>query len=965
MSNTFLRHVATDILAKYGHDLSKTAVVFPNKRASLFLNQEFAELTANPMWAPTYLTISDLFRRHSEMQVGDSIKLICDLHKSFVKITGSNETIDHFFGWGKLLLADFDDIDKNMADADMIFRNITNLHELDDISYLTQEQREVLKSFFSNFTDDNESELKKRFIDLWKHFGNIYHDFNDRLAKQQLAYEGALYRSVVENGIDDFAFDNYIFVGFNFLHEVEKKLFLKIKKEGKAKFYWDFDEYYLASNTRIENEAGHFIKQYLELFPNELDNRNADIYRNFSKIKQISLVNAPTDTVQTAYMTGWLNNARIADGRHTAVVMCDETILQTVIHAFPESLEDVNVTIGYPLQQTPIVSFVHHLIALQTIAHKPGSNKYMLNYVLKVLRHPYAERLSGKVSELITTLTSNNLYFPTRTDLCIDEGMELVFRELADATKTKSANYKDDPAYSQTLFLWIQEIIQKVGKTFCNEEALTAESVFNMYTIVSRLLSLMQTGDLAANLSTMQRLLNNLVSTTSIPFHGEPIQGIQVMGVLETRNLDFDHLLILSCNEGNMPKGVDDSSFIPYSIRKAYGLTTIDHKVAIYAYYFYRLLQRAGDITIMYTSSADSKRPSEKSRFITQLMVESNIKIDNYNLQSPIISTAPHQLCIEKTPELMQSLLSIKKLSPTAINKYLRCPLTFYYYNILHISDNDNDESAELDNRAFGNIFHKAAELLYKQYNDNGTITEKIIAHILKSPNIVETIVDRAFAEELFKSKSPSFRPEYNGLQLISRSVIIGYIKNLLNFDRQMTPFNILGLELPIFKEYEMQVNGEPHVIQIGGTIDRLDLVSTPTGKTIRVIDYKTSKKADPKVKSVADMFARTNIDDTHSNYVLQAMLYSLIVSEKPDINPQKYPVSPALLFIQHAMGKDYDPTIALDKETINDVEPLRNEYEQCLKSVLEEIYNPNVSFVSTDDKGLCERCPYAQLCNI
>ena len=324
MSNikTFLEFVSEDIINKWGTDLSRIAVVFPNKRAALFMNEHLARYAGKPIWSPSYITISDLFRQHTARAVGDPIKLVCDLHKSFVKCTGIDETLDHFYGWGQLLITDFDDIDKNMADADKIFCNLKDIHELDDISYLTDEQREMLKRFFANFGDDHESELKKRFLSLWSHFDDIYHDYNERLYSQGLGYEGSIYREVAENGDTNFKYDKYIFVGFNLLQKVEQKLFARLKGMGKAHFYWDFDASYMPRNKFVQStEAGHFIAMYLEHFPNELDTRSSDIYSNMRKPKNITFLTASTEDIQARYVSPWLRqNNRYKDGRHTAKV---------------------------------------------------------------------------------------------------------------------------------------------------------------------------------------------------------------------------------------------------------------------------------------------------------------------------------------------------------------------------------------------------------------------------------------------------------------------------------------------------------------------------------------------------------------------------------------------------------------------------------------------------------------------
>ena len=1011
MIKPFLEYVAEDLLKRFNTDMSRIAVVFPNKRASLFLNQHFFQLVnSEPIWTPSYLTISELFRRHSKYTVADPIKQVCDLHKTYIECTGASESIDHFYSWGQLMLSDFDDVDKNMADAEKIFRDISDLAEIEkDLTYLTPEQRAVLKKFFANFTDEagngadaangdatrEESELKKRFLWLWQHFNDIYNKFNRRLAEQGLAYEGALYRNVIENEMDCFdEYDTYVFVGFNLLQKVEQVLFKHLKDNGKALFYWDFDDYYMPRAGQQDHEAGHFIAQYLKMFPNALDSTDAEIYKNFGKKPFITIANAATDTVQAAYMSQWLlakdvekgseatadavelqdndKPFRIKDGRDTAIVMCDENLLQTVMHSIPDAVDKANITTGFPLQQTAISSFVSQLIVLQAICLRNSANRYRLHDVLKVLRHPYCAIISPKTAELIKSLTKEGekVYFPSREQLTLDDGLELIF---TDVVKQSATTQKDT---NLCLFTWLRDILKCIGTTSPNEDALFTESVFRMYTIVNKLITLMESGDLSCDLHTLQRLFGQLISSTSIPFHGEPIEGTQIMGVLETRNLDFTHLLLLSCSEGNMPKGVNDASFIPYAVRQAYGLTTVDHKVAIYAYYFYRMLQRATDVTILSSTVKDTGTPSERSRFITQLMVESGIAMHHTSLNARHKSSpAKDASSIAKTPEIMGALRDMNYLSPTAINRYLKCPLKFYYKNIGHIDEYNDDEQVEIDNRTFGLVFHAAAENIYKTIAPDGKVTAKAIELFVKNEHNIERAVDEAFAHEIFKERSNNFRPEYNGLQLINRAVIKGYIKSLLLLDKEMAPFTICGEELMVTTDFTISNEtgvGEKNIsIKVGGTIDRLDIVKDKEtgGQTIRVVDYKTGVYHAPtnaqQIKSVDEIFYIGDKQKPHSDYYLQTMLYSLIISKSTLHNPDSMPVSPSLLYIQHAHNSDYDPVIEIDSKRIVDIETYRDDFEQNIARVIAEIYNPEIAFYPTSSKRQCKYCPYKDLCNM
>ena len=1009
MNKTFLEYVAEDIISKYGTDLSRIAVVFPNKRAALFLNEHLARLAGQPVWSPAYITISDLFRQHTDLKTADPIKLICDIHKSFTKCTGIDETLDHFYGWGQLLLADFDDIDKNMADADSIFCNLKDIHELDDISYLDNEQKEMLARFFANFSDDIDSELKKRFLSLWSHFGDIYHDYNRRLTEQGIGYEGAIYRKVASEQTLHLKYDKYLFVGFNLLQKVERLLFSRLMKEGKAKFYWDFDEYYMPSPshhlttspsqhlntspsplpsggalvssaprtsapTNLTTSPSQHLSGgalvssaptnlNLSDFPNELDNTDRDIYANMRRPKRIRFISSPTENAQARFASNWLlENDRYKAGRKTAVVMCDESILLPLMHSLPPEADKVNITSGFPLAMTPVASLVMLLFDLYTLGLRKKGTAFNPHYLKKLMAHTYAHHLTISTPHHLTT--------------------SIILHHIAT-------------------------LVKQVGiATKPEGDALTQESVFRMYTILNRLATLADSGDLLVDNTTLRRLVSQLVSTSSIPFHGEPVVGVQIMGVLETRNIDFDHLLLLSCNEGNMPKGVNDSSFIPYTIRKAHHLTTIDNKVALYSYYFHRLLQRARDITIAYNNTTDNGHTGEMSRFMLQLLVESGQQINHYSLTAKNHPTPLMPKPIQKDEATLSKLQQISRLSPSALNTYIRCPLAFYYQYIAHIQEPHPDPET-IDNRLFGNIFHRAAYLIYKDITDRSPLIEK--AHIqayLSNRKLLANVVDRAFQAE---QCTPN-----NGLQIINREVIIQYITKLLKIDQQLCPFSILAMEeeAKVYTSLSFTIPSEGALVggygipaiptqptcsvgalkggalvssaprtnaprtsaptkqynlTIGGIIDRLDILTDKqTGKPrIRVVDYKTGNQPSSPIKNIDEIFDPNNIRSKHSNYYLQAILYSLIVSRSERWNPANHPVSPALLFIKQAPANHYDPTLLIDKHPISDVTVYEEEFLTKLKHTLADIYSPDTPFTPTDDRNKCELCPYRMLCGL
>lgn len=955
--NTFLHYVAKDIIQKYGNNLSKIAVVFPNKRASLFLNNELARLTDKPIWSPAYITISELFRQHSKLQTANPLKLVCVLYRVFQKVTGSNESLDHFYGWGQLMITDFDDIDKNMADADKVFANLSDYHEFDDVSYLTPEQEEILKRFFSNFSSEHNSELKKRFLNIWSNFREIYHSFNETLAEEGLAYEGQLYRKVVEEGCLDLKYDKYLFVGFNMMQKVEQELCNKLQKEGKAAFYWDFDKYYLnpkKQGINMSSGAGHYISQYLEYYPNELDNMDEEIYDNLAKNKDISYVSATTENIQARYISKWLlEKERYKAGKRTAIVLADESLLQTVIHCIPKEVEKVNITTGYPLAQSPITGLVKQLISLQTLGYRKDLDKYRLHWVQILLHHPYIKYISEKSQEIFDDLNSQKTFYLSKEQLGKDDNLKLLF----------SNAYSNDDSKLTTnskLLHWIIDVLRIVGTGIGlaeeNNDPLAEESIFRMYTLLNSMVALVDDKELDVDLITLEKLINQVVQSTSIPFHGEPAEGIQIMGVLETRNLDFDHVIVLSCNEGKLPKGINDNSFIPYAIRRAYGLTTIDNKVSIYSYYFHSLLQRAGDITLVYNNATSDGQTGEMSRFMLQLMVESGHKINKLNIVAQ--QTPQHSLPegIKKTPEIMNIINEINRLSPTAINTYIRCQLRFYYRYLQRIKEPENDDN-EMNNAFFGSIFHRVAELFYEPYYRNKQLIQKEdIDRALKNKALIDACVEQAFREILFKV-SKNTHVEYNGLQLINRQVIKDYFIKQLKIDQQLCPFRIRGLEKSVYEDFD--INGT-RIVKIGGSIDRLDELERP-GKqpVIRVVDYKTGTNNSTNVKSLEEVFTDENLKN-HTDYYLQAMLYSLIVRDQ---SKENLPVSPALVFIQKQGTDNADCTLRINKEPIEDIATYSDEYREGLINVVSDIFNPELTLQPTEDINRCASCPYKALC--
>ena len=955
---SFLKLVAADLYKHTEGNLAHTAVVFPNKRAGLFFNEYLAQESDSPIWSPAYVSISELFRSLSPWEVGDPVKLVCELYKIFRRETQSTETLDDFYFWGEMLISDFDDADKNKVDTDKLFSNLQDLRNImDDYTFIDDEQEEAIRQFFQNFSIERRTALKERFISLWNVLGNIYKGFRESLASQNIAYEGMMYRHVIEHlDVDKLPYEKYVFVGFNVLNKVEHTLFTQLKDAGKVVFYWDYDEFYMKENRQaVTHEAGEFIRRNLRDFPSPL---SGELFKNLSKPKEVHYIASSTENAQARYLPQWIRNNLTTPEKETAVVLCNEALLQPVLHSLPAEVKHVNITMGFPLSQTPVYSFLIALLELHTHGFNFKSGRYTFQSVVTLLKHPYTRQLTGQAELLEKELTRNNRFYPLPGELGKDEFLTRLFTPLSG---------------NLNLCIRLSETLQQVASIYQANTSgtedtdafnqLYRESLFKAYTTINRFRTLIEEDELTVQSETFRRLLVKVLSATNIPFHGEPAIGMQVMGVLETRNLDFRHLVLLSVNEGQLPKSGGDSSFIPYNLRKAFGMTTIEHKIAVYAYYFYRLLQRAERITLMYNTSSDGLNRGEWSRFMLQFLIEWPHPITRQFLEAGQSPQGTSPITVEKTPDVMrrmQSLFDVRanpkaKFSPSALNYYLDCPLKFYYRYVAGLSAPD-EVSAEIDSATFGSIFHYAAEHIYKDLTTHGKVINKeALETLLRNEVKLQDYVDTAF-KKLFFNVPQNEKPEYNGVQLINSAVIARYLKQLLQNDLRYAPFTFIASEMEVDEPIDIQTPKGVIKSRIGGIIDRMD----SKDGTLRIVDYKTGGDADtpPHVES---LFIP---DKKRSNYVFQTFLYAAIMCRKQPTMK----IAPALLYIHRAATETYSPVIQMGeprkpKEAVEDFSKYEKEYRERLQGLLEEIFNPEKSFTQTEIIEKCTYCDFKALC--
>lgn len=952
---TFLEWVAEDLYNKIGQDLSRVALVFPNKRAHLFFNEYLSKLSDQPIWAPASVSISELFRQLSPLKAADAIGLVCELYEVFVEETKSTESLDEFYFWGELLIADFDDVDKNLVDADRLFSNLSELKQYtEDFDYLEPEQEEAIRQFFANFSIERQTVLKEKFLSLWERLGAIYHRYRAQLVVQGLAYEGMLYRDAIDR-LDTAAltYETYVFVGFNVLNKVEHRLFSELQEAGKAMFYWDYDRYYTAFGPQ-NHEAGEFIKRNLKEFPNELPESVFDVMRQPKEVRYIS---APTENAQARYLPEWIRSTLTENEKEQAVVLCNEALLLPVLHAIPEEVKHVNVTMGFPLAQTPVYSFISALVELQTGGYRAEKGRFVYEAVKGVLKHPYTLQRSELAASLERELTRNNRFYPLPSELQRDEFLQKLFTPCG-GTLTGLCGYLTDLLKEVSLIYRQEEGYEDIFNQ------LYRESLFKSYLTVNRLYTLAEQGKLKVRLETFCYLLDTILSGANIPFHGEPAIGLQVMGVLETRNLDFRKLVLLSLNEGQLPKAGGDSSFVPYNLRKAFGMTTIDHKNAVYAYYFYRLIQRAEQITLMYNTSSDGLNRGEWSRFMLQFLLEGPHRIKREFLEAGQSPQHRREIRIEKSDRVIERLrqrfdLNVNPqagvLSPSALNGYLDCSLRFYFRYVANLKVPD-EVSADIDSATFGTIFHKAAELVYEELKAHTAVVRKEdLERLLRDERRLQGYVDGAFKTEFFHVGAEE-KPEYNGLQLINSKVILSYLKQLLRNDLQYAPFEMRGMEQQVHEVVELALeSGEQVALKLGGTIDRLDVKED----TLRIVDYKTG--GSPKVPaSIEELFTP---GEKRPNYIFQTFVYAAIMSRQQGLK-----VAPALLYIHRAASEEYSPIVEMGeprkpKVRVDNFALLEEEFRERLEGLLRELFDQELAFSQTEEVSKCEYCDFKGIC--
>ena len=959
----FLYQVATLFYQQYGAEIHRLAFVFPNRRAGLFFQKYLSEISERPLFSPSILTINDLFMQLSGKHPADKIQMLFRLYELYKQRSGSSESFDEFIYWGEMLLNDFDDIDKYMVDARMLFRNVSDLKSLDDdFNYLSPEQVQAIRSFWSSFYPKGDSPNQQHFLELWEILYDLYAGLRTSLAKDGCGYDGMIFREVVEQlekePMSDFPFDRVVFVGLNALSVSEERLLLALQKKGVADFYWDYVGPWV---TDPDNKASFFLERNLRLFPSRMELPATEPVQ--AEIRVLGVPSAIGQAKQVyPILQALADEQQLTDesALRTAIVLPDEHLLVPVLNAIPEAIQHINVTMGYPLAGTPVAALMEYILTLQkNIRYIDRVPVFYFRDVLPILNHQYVMAAAPEeVSQLVKDMTAGNRIYVHAADLNRHELLSILFtpvqntEELSDylihvleALNACLRNNRPNPDD--------EEMISNSTQTTADIEQ---EFIFHYFATVNRMKEVMREAKIEMRLDTYFRLLKRMTDLITIPFEGEPLSGLQVMGVLETRALDFDRLIILSMNEGIFPLKKAANSFIPYNLRRGFGLPTYEHQDSVWAYHFYRLIRRAKQVTLLYDTRTTGLQTGEVSRFVHQLRYHYQYPLIDELVVYDVASSAVPPISVQKTAEVEKLLSDFlfggpRALSASAINTYLDCPLKFYFSVLEQIQEEDEiTETVERD--VFGSILHKVMEDLYAPFKGK-LVTADLLKLLRKDQPLLTGTIARAFAELFFKS--PVVRP-LEGENFLTGEMIRKYAEKILEQDARFTPFHYIESEKKVRATITLS---DRRIVQLKGFIDRVDSLD----RVLRIVDYKTGS-GKLEFESVEGLFDKEAKDRPKA--VMQVFLYAWMYQQLPEYTGM--PIQPAIYYLRTLFQRSFDPVVEQKKgrgkaDKVNSFQDFASDFEDKLRQCLDEIFDLDIPFTQTETGKACAYCSFRGLC--
>ncbi|MEG1607188.1 MAG: PD-(D/E)XK nuclease family protein [Mucinivorans sp.] len=928
---TFLEQVAQELYAEYGDQISNLKMVFPSRRAGLFFGRALSGLIHRPMWQPTYHTINELMHSRSELHTVDQLRLLTELYLIYNDY--HKDSFDKFYNFGQLLVADFDTIDKYMIEASKLYANLSELQDIDAQFATDNQDRELIVQFWRTFNQRRtEYTFQQTFLKLWQQLGPIYLRFKTRLREQGIGYEGMIYRDAVENIEDTEVDGTYCFVGFNALNECEKRLFKYFQATGHGRFFWDADLYY---TQQEQQEAGLFIRRNMELLGGE----KVGMVDLLGQPKKVDVYACPSDVMQCQALHRILEQISLeqggAVGIETAIVLTNERLLPLAIRALPTVVDKVNVTMGYPITSTTPYVMLEHLIALQK---NRQHGLYYYKDTLWLLGHTYVKQIATEAQLTQEIIQKQSVYIEA-------EYLALGGPKIAKIFRTDTINSPQEMA--SYLVECLCDFAPQVTESF--EDKSRQEYLSITVDAIRRLMLLVKGCGIEISLGVFLTSLRSSLSSLRVPYSGEPLGGLQIMGILETRNLDFRNVIILSMDDENFPAAHLSKSYIPQNLRQGYHLPGDSEHLAVYSYYFFRLMQRAQRVSMLYSNSCSAGKTGEASRYISQLRYEWPHPIEWHNVELAVKQqTALRAISIDKSSMVMDNLRK-RSFSPSAINCYIDCSLKFYYQYIAELKGAIEEFQEDISSQKSGTILHNSLAELYATIKSS-----KQIVKLIDKAELIDTVLDRQIEKAI---DSRILGQAIQGKRSYMRSMVREYLLRILSFDAAAQPFSIEGIEQEVMAKI---TTTEGISVTIKGSADRVDGLSSGV---VRIVDYKSG--GDKMIfDSLEALFTDTNLLTDkyapHNSAALQTLIYAWAFTQQSGRR-----TLPAIYAVCGMTTEDYSPyLVEKNSGPILELTPeIIDSLQKLLCGLFEEMFSDETPFTQTCYTQKCQWCPYNKIC--
>ncbi len=912
---TFIDKVLQEILSR-DTNISEYTFILPSKRAGSFLLHQLAAYTKSPIFAPKILSIEDFAQEVAGLQSVDNITALFEFYTAYKKCTQNEnlEDFDTFSTWAQTLLHDFNEIDRYLLDYKSFFGYLSRIQEVSHWSL--QKER---------------TPLMENYLSFWNKLPLYYEQLKEQLEKRGFAYQGMVYRRASER-IEDYESENknpHIFIGFNALNTAEQEIFQYMLGKGSAEVFWDIEGTFFYDE---EHDVSHFHRYYASRWPYYKEHTIKSFSADYSRDKHIEVIGVPKNIGQSKYVGELLSKMSSEEIRNTAVVLGDESLLLPTLNSLPPNVEEVNVTMGFALKNAPVTFLFDHLLKI----HSSHKDKWYYKDLSGLINHPLFQNITkGKSRELLEKIKKENLVYISTESI-----LKYSSKETAQLYKLCFSHWGGSPKQAVAN---LQELIYLFKKNLDpNKDKIGLEFLYQLHLLMNKLNNLLQEYPHIQSIKTLHSLYNSLVSMQTVDFRGKPFTGLQLMGVLESRVLDFKNVILLSVNEGVLPAGKSSNSFIPFDLKCSYNLPTYKEKDAIYAYHFYHLLQRANKAYLLYNTESDGLNAGEKSRFLLQLEMEKKEQhsLSHYTVVPKVPAIKSECRVIHKTPAVMAKLAEVagRGFSPSALTSYVRNPLDFYKQYVLGIREREEVEETVAYN-TLGTVVHDTLEKFYKQWEGEELTIENL-----------EKAVDET-AKEIHKQFNIHYtsQPIKNGKNLlifeVAKRYVINFLKSEMSNVEKGNSIKILQVENSLSCRFPMKE--VPFPVQLKGMVDRVDVYN---GK-MRIIDYKTGKVEQSKVEIVD--WEEINSDYDKYSKPFQVLMYAFLLNAEQAIAG---PVEAGIISFKNLQNgflkfskKDKNGRGATKDSEIN--KDTFDAFEKQLRNLILEICDPNIPFEEKEIK--------------